>query len=46
MATQQVLLGVSGTAFTPPALAATTSTLLRRREVQVARFKPTISRRR
>jgi peptidyl-prolyl cis-trans isomerase D len=41
MATQQVLLGVSGTAFTPPALAATTiNAFYDSREIQVARFSP------
>ncbi|KQW55312.1 SurA N-terminal domain-containing protein [Variovorax sp. Root411] len=41
MATQQVLLGVSGTAFTPPALAATTiNAFYDSREIQVARFGP------
>jgi peptidyl-prolyl cis-trans isomerase D len=41
MATQQVLLGVSGTAFTPPALAATTiNAFYDSREIQVARFNP------
>ncbi|MFM9921371.1 SurA N-terminal domain-containing protein [Variovorax sp. H27-G14] len=41
MATQQVLLGVSGTAFTPPALAATTiNAFYDSREIQVARFTP------
>jgi peptidyl-prolyl cis-trans isomerase D len=41
MATQQVLLGVSGTAFTPPTLAATTiNAFYDSREIQVARFSP------
>ncbi|GAC1359351.1 MAG: SurA N-terminal domain-containing protein [Variovorax sp.] len=41
MATQQVLLGVSGTTFTPPALAAATlNAFYDRREIQVARFGP------
>jgi len=41
MATQQVLLGISGTAFTPPALAATTiNAFYDSREIQVARFSP------
>lgn len=41
MATQQVLLGVSGTAFTTPALAATTiNAFYDSREIQVARFSP------
>lgn len=41
MATQQVLLGVSGTAFTPPALVATTiNAFYDSREIQVARFNP------
>jgi len=41
MATQQVLLGVSGTAFTPPALASTTiNAFYDSREIQVARFNP------
>lgn len=41
MATQQVLLGISATAFTPPALAATTiNAFYDTREIQVARFTP------
>jgi len=41
MATQQVLLGISSTAFTPPALAATTiNAFYDTREIQVARFAP------
>jgi len=41
LATQQVLLGISGTAFTPPALAAATiNAFYDRREIQVARFTP------
>jgi peptidyl-prolyl cis-trans isomerase D len=41
MATQQVLLGISGTTFTPPALAATTiNAFYDSREIQVARFSP------
>ena len=41
LATQQMLLGVSGTAFTPPALAAATiNAFYDRREIQVARFSP------
>jgi len=41
LATQQMLLGISGTAFTPPALAAATiSAFYDRREIQVARFSP------
>jgi peptidyl-prolyl cis-trans isomerase D len=41
MTTQQVLLGVSGTAFTPPALASTTiNAFYDSREIQVARFAP------
>lgn len=41
MATQQVLLGISATAFTPPALAATTiNAFYDTREIQVARFEP------
>jgi len=41
LATQQMLLGISGTAFTPPALAAaTTNAFYDRREIQVARFSP------
>jgi len=41
LATQQVLLGVSGTAFTPPALAAATiNAFYDSREIQVARFSP------
>ena len=41
LATQQVLLGISGTAFTPPALAAATiNAFYDRREIQVARFAP------
>jgi peptidyl-prolyl cis-trans isomerase D len=41
MATQQVLLGVSGTTFTPPALAATTiNAFYDTRQIQVARFSP------
>jgi len=41
MATQQVMLGISGTAFTPPALAATTiNAFYDSREIQVARFSP------
>ena len=41
MSTQQVLLGVSGTALTPPALvAATVNAFYDRREIQVARFAP------
>jgi len=41
MATQQVLLGISSTAFTPPALAATTiNAFYDTREIQVARFTP------
>jgi peptidyl-prolyl cis-trans isomerase D len=41
MTTQQVLLGVSGTTFTPPALvAATVNAFYDRREIQVARFSP------
>jgi len=41
MATQQVLLGISATAFTPPALAATTiNAFYDTREIQVARFAP------
>ncbi|MET3495925.1 peptidyl-prolyl cis-trans isomerase [Variovorax boronicumulans] len=39
--TQQVLLGISGTALTPPALvAATVNAFYDRREIQVARFAP------
>lgn len=42
MATQQVMLGVSGTAFATPAQAqATLNAFFDRREVQVARFNPT-----
>ncbi|SCX42099.1 SurA N-terminal domain-containing protein [Variovorax sp. EL159] len=41
MATQQVLLGISGTTFTPPALAATTiNAFYDTRQIQVARFSP------
>jgi peptidyl-prolyl cis-trans isomerase D len=41
LATQQMLLGISGTAFTPPALAAATiNAFYDRREIQVARFGP------
>ncbi|MDP9929304.1 peptidyl-prolyl cis-trans isomerase D [Variovorax paradoxus] len=41
LATQQVLLGISGTAFTPPALAAATiNAFYDRREIQIARFTP------
>ncbi|RSZ34363.1 MULTISPECIES: SurA N-terminal domain-containing protein [unclassified Variovorax] len=41
MATQQVLLGISNSAFTPPALAATTvNAFYDTREIQVARFSP------
>jgi peptidyl-prolyl cis-trans isomerase D len=41
LATQQVLLGISGTAFTPPARAADTiNAFSDRREIQVARFTP------
>ncbi|QNK66051.1 SurA N-terminal domain-containing protein [Variovorax sp. PAMC26660] len=41
MATQQVLLGISGTTFTPPALAATTiNAFYDSRQIQVARFGP------
>jgi peptidyl-prolyl cis-trans isomerase D len=41
LATQQVLLGISGTAFTPPALAAATiNAFYDSRESQVARFTP------
>ncbi|MEJ1126257.1 SurA N-terminal domain-containing protein [Variovorax sp. CCNWLW225] len=41
LATQQVLLGISGTAFTPPALAAATiNAFYDSREIQVARFTP------
>ena len=41
LATQQMLLGVTGTAFTPPALAAATiNAFYDRREIQVARFSP------
>ena len=41
LATQQVLLGISGTAFTPPTLAAATiNAFYDRREIQVARFTP------
>ncbi|MGJ7490684.1 SurA N-terminal domain-containing protein [Variovorax sp. ZT4R33] len=41
MATQQVMLGVSGTAFATPAQAqATLNAFFDRREVQVARFNP------
>jgi len=41
MSTQQVLLGVSGTALTPPALVSTTvNAFYDRREIQVARFSP------
>lgn len=41
LATQQMLLGISGTAFTPPALAAATiNAFYDRREIQVARFSP------
>ena len=41
MATQQVMLGISGTAFTSPALAATTiNAFYDSREIQVARFNP------
>ncbi|MFH0128966.1 SurA N-terminal domain-containing protein [Variovorax sp. VaC1] len=41
MATQQVLLGISGTTFTPPALAATTiNAFYDTRQIQVARFGP------
>jgi len=41
LATQQVLLGISGTAFTPPALAAATiNAFYDSREIQVARFAP------
>ena len=41
LATQQVLLGVSGTAFAPPAQArAALNAFYDRREVQVARFDP------
>jgi peptidyl-prolyl cis-trans isomerase D len=41
LATQQVLLGVSGTTFTPPALVgATVNAFYDRREIQVALFGP------
>jgi peptidyl-prolyl cis-trans isomerase D len=41
LATQQVLLGVSGTAFVPPAVAAATiGAFFDQREIQVARFAP------
>ncbi|MBT2335122.1 SurA N-terminal domain-containing protein [Variovorax paradoxus] len=41
LATQQMLLGISGTAFTPPALAAATiNAFYDQREIQVARFSP------
>lgn len=41
LATQQMLLGVTGTAFAPPALAAATiNAFYDRREIQVARFSP------
>ncbi|MBD9663503.1 MULTISPECIES: SurA N-terminal domain-containing protein [Variovorax] len=41
LATQQMLLGITGTAFTPPALAAATiNAFYDRREIQVARFNP------
>jgi peptidyl-prolyl cis-trans isomerase D len=41
MASQQVLLGVTGTSFAPPALtAATVNAFYDRREIQVARFAP------
>ena len=41
LATQQMLLGISGTALTPPALAAATiNAFYDRREIQVARFSP------
>lgn len=41
LATQQVLLGISGTAFTPPAMAAATiNAFYDSREIQVARFTP------
>ena len=41
MSTQQVLLGVSGTALAPPALVSTTvNAFYDRREIQVARFSP------
>ncbi|HWT20118.1 MAG TPA: SurA N-terminal domain-containing protein [Variovorax sp.] len=41
LATQQMLLGITGTAFTPPALAAATiNAFYDRREIQVARFSP------
>ncbi|MDH6595112.1 peptidyl-prolyl cis-trans isomerase D [Variovorax sp. TBS-050B] len=41
LATQQVLLGISGTAFTPPAVtAATINAFYDQREIQVARFAP------
>jgi peptidyl-prolyl cis-trans isomerase D len=41
LATQQVLLGISGTAFAPPAVAAATiGAFYDQREIQVARFAP------
>ncbi|WP_395348055.1 SurA N-terminal domain-containing protein [Variovorax sp. UC122_21] len=41
LATQQLLLGVSGTTFTPPALAAATiNAFYEQREIQVSRFAP------
>lgn len=41
LATQQMLLGITSTAFTPPALAAATiNVFYDRREIQVARFNP------
>ncbi|PLC03474.1 peptidylprolyl isomerase [Variovorax sp. RO1] len=41
LASQQVLLGVTGTSFAPPALtAATVNAFYDRREIQVARFAP------
>lgn len=41
LATQQMLLGITGTAFAPPALAAATiNAFYDRREIQVARFSP------
>ena len=41
LATQQMLLGITSTAFTPPALAAATiNAFYDRREIQVARFNP------
>ena len=41
LATQQMLLGITGTAFAPPSLAAATiNAFYDRREIQVARFSP------